>query len=327
MNNLPVICPFSTASIKHLSALAINAAQQAGHYIAHYPREQLKVSHKSSSLSLSAQVVTEVDIHCEKLILSQLNSTVEQYQLAILAEENTQQTRLDNHPRLTRQAFWAIDPLDGTLPFIEGSEGYAVSIGLVNQQGQPLIGVVYLPFSGILYHAYFNPELQDYQSFKQHQSGKLQQNVTQQGLMTAPADYKPSQLLFYCDRSSVNLDYFNSLKAQLSALATQLAYDKFQVISSAGAVVNACSVLEGSDAIYLKLAKRADGGGSIWDFAATACIALGSHAWVSDSFGQALALNQQGNSFMNHRGVLYASNSQLAKHILKLDLNRQFSDV
>ena len=48
--------------------------------------------------------------------------------------------------RLELNYFWCIDPLDGTLPFIEGKVGYAVSIGLVSRDGTPLIGVVCDPY-------------------------------------------------------------------------------------------------------------------------------------------------------------------------------------
>ncbi|WP_163132634.1 3'(2'),5'-bisphosphate nucleotidase CysQ [Agarivorans sp. Alg241-V36] len=319
MTKHKIHCPFSSAQMQQFVSVAINAAKQAGEYIAAYPREQLKVEHKSQDLSLSAQVVTEVDRHCERMILNTLKPISQLHQLATLAEENTEGFDLEQHPRFHCEAFWAIDPLDGTLPFIEGSDGYAISIALVNKAGQALLGLCYLPFSDTLYHSYFNPDSQQYTSFKQQLTFK-------QKKPSKLKDIDSTLLNFYCDRSSLKLPYFEQLKQQLEQLAKRLGYSKLQVLSSAGAVVNACSVISEPDALYLKLAKRTQGGGSIWDFAASASIAQGCDVWVSDSNGHALELNNP-SSFMNLKGILFASNSSLAKQVLALELNQQFSDV
>ena len=42
---------------------------------------------------------------------------------------------------------WIVDPLDGTVNFIQGIPLFAVSIGLV-EDGKPLLGVVHLPAIG-----------------------------------------------------------------------------------------------------------------------------------------------------------------------------------
>ncbi|GAD02984.1 3'(2'),5'-bisphosphate nucleotidase CysQ family protein [Agarivorans albus] len=320
MTKSKINCHFSSAQLQQFVGLAITAAKQAGEYIAAYPREQLKVEHKSQDLSLSAQVVTEVDRHCERIILNTLKPITQLNQLATLAEENTEGFDLTQHPRFSSKAFWAIDPLDGTLPFIEGGDGYAVSIALVNKAGQALLGVCYLPFSNKLYHSYFNPDSQQHHSFKQ-------QLAFEQKTPSNICDLGSTSLTFYCDRSSLKLPYFEQLKAQLEQLAKHLGYSELLINSSAGAVVNACSVIDESNALYLKLAKRTQGGGCIWDFAASSCIAQGCNAWVSDSYGQALELNNSTSSFMNQKGVLYASNATLAKQVLALKLNEQFSDA
>ena len=84
-----------------------------------------------------------------------------------------------------------------------------------------------------------------------------------------------------------------------------------------GAVKNAWQVIESNQACYLKLPKKEDGGGSIWDFAATACIACETGTWVSDIHGQPLALNRRDSTFMNHKGVIFASNNTIAEFLIK----------
>ena len=81
--------------------------------------------------------------------------------------------------------------------------------------------------------------------------------------------------------------------------------------------MNACWVLEHAPACYFKFPKQAEGGGSLWDYAATACILTEAGLHVSDIHGQKLDLNRGESTFMNHRGILYASDEKIADHIMK----------
>lgn len=49
--------------------------------------------------------------------------------------------------------FWLVDPLDGTKEFLRGGENFTVNIGLIHQ-GNPVLGVVYVPVTGLLYAGY-----------------------------------------------------------------------------------------------------------------------------------------------------------------------------
>ena len=46
--------------------------------------------------------------------------------------------------------FWLVDPLDGTREFLSGNGEYTVNIALI-QDGAPLLGVVYVPATGLGY--------------------------------------------------------------------------------------------------------------------------------------------------------------------------------
>jgi 3'(2'), 5'-bisphosphate nucleotidase/myo-inositol-1(or 4)-monophosphatase len=94
-----------------------------------------------------------------------------------------------------------------------------------------------------------------------------------------------------------------------------MGYADVSIEIQGGAVCNACDALEHSPAVYLKEPKPQLGGGSFWDFAATACIFQEAGASVSDSFGQALELNSATHTFFNHCGVCFCSNQSLAESI------------
>ena len=79
--------------------------------------------------------------------------------------------------------------------------------------------------------------------------------------------------------------------------------------------MNACWVLENQPACYFKFPKSQEGGGSLWDFAATACLFHELDAIATDFYGQLLDLNRVESTFMNHRGVLFTTEQVLVEEI------------
>ena len=76
---------------------------------------------KAAGGTAASEVVTVVDRTAQEIILKALAlALTERYELAVLAEESA-----DSGERLHHRAFWAIDPLDGTLFFVEGKSGYS----------------------------------------------------------------------------------------------------------------------------------------------------------------------------------------------------------
>ena len=59
--------------------------------------------------------------------------------------------------------------------------------------------------------------------------------------------------------------------------------------------------------LYVKASKKESGGGSIWDFAATACIYQELGLPATNFEGGRLDLNRKDGTFMNHEGVFYAN--------------------
>ncbi|NQZ58124.1 MAG: hypothetical protein HRT88_11760 [Lentisphaeraceae bacterium] len=131
-----------------LSHSAISAALQAGKLIADYSKRDFSIEKKTGGESEASQVVTEVDRLSQDLILKILMPTCDMYDLGMLAEES-----VDDGTRLEKDYFWCIDPLDGTLPFVEKSPGYSAVISLIDRSGVPQIGVIYDPLKQNLYHA------------------------------------------------------------------------------------------------------------------------------------------------------------------------------
>jgi len=278
----------SDSELRELADLAIEAATIAGQMIVRSrPRE---IEHKSNQGSLASQVVTEVDRRSEALILDKLQPAIDRFQLGLLTEEQP-----DDGGRFDADYFWCIDPIDGTLPFIEGTPGYAVSIGLVRRDGTPIIGVVYDPVAATAFHAIAGSgAFRDRRPWVPPASGET--------------------LSLFTDRSFLSSDEQEQITKGLEEIAGDMGLTGLRVDASAGAVMNACKVLSNAFACYLKLPKE-NGGGSLWDYAATACLFQEAGAIATDIFGKNFELNRVESTLMCHRGILFATNEELAQRI------------
>lgn len=118
---------------------AIEAAKYAGEKILEIYKRDFKVCYKADE-----SPVTEADIAANTIIESVLRERFPSD--GFLTEES-----IDDDSRFTQKRFWIIDPLDGTKEFVKKNGEFAVNIGLV-QEGQILLGVVYVPFTKTLFY-------------------------------------------------------------------------------------------------------------------------------------------------------------------------------
>jgi len=266
-----------------LKNIAIKAALSAGKVIQKYMNDDVLVKKKNAGTSYASQVVTQVDIACEKAILSHILPTCDQFDLALLSEESE-----DDGSRFEKDFFWCIDPMDGTLPFINKQPGFSVSIALVAKDGTPYIGVVFNPSTNSLYYAV---------------KGK---GVFKNG---SPWEIKHinNHLTYVTDRKLKDTPRSAEIERLLDETAEKLSLNGVKEIAGSGAVLNAIHVLENGPACMLKLPKKESGGGSIWDFAATACIYKELGLPAANFEGERLDLNKKNDTFMNHEGIYYTN--------------------
>lgn len=281
----------STADLERLTAVALGAAREAGDLVAR--SRPTEIGHKAAGASAASQIVTEVDHAAEALILQHLEPTLERFELVVLTEE-----RDDDGRRLAADHFWCVDPLDGTLPFVEGQPGSAVSIALVRRDGMPLLGVVCDPVTGTVRHAIAG------------------QGAFRDGGPWTPPARRGAVLTVFADRSLL-ADDDGEVEEGLGRVARASGLDRIQVRVGAGAVMNACGVFDHPPGCYVKL-PTPDGGGSLWDFAATACIATELGVVVTDANGERLDLNRADGTSMGHRGICFASDDVLATRLRAL---------
>lgn len=131
------------SSYDHELQVALSLAREAGAAILEFYEGPLEITQKNQFDD--REPVTEADRTANELIVKALQKEFPQD--GILAEES-----LDTARRLEKRRVWMIDPLDGTNGFIDGNGDFAVQIGLACD-GACVLGVVYQPLSGLLYHS------------------------------------------------------------------------------------------------------------------------------------------------------------------------------
>jgi 3'(2'), 5'-bisphosphate nucleotidase len=121
-----------------LARLAGKAALE--HYIGDVVEES-KIGADSFS-----EPVTAADREASRIIVGGIASQFPED--GILSEEEHDDIRV----RLGRERVWIIDPIDGTAGFLKKDGDFAIQVGLA-KAGKPILGVVYIPFHDVLYHA------------------------------------------------------------------------------------------------------------------------------------------------------------------------------
>ena len=127
----------TTVDMEHLLNAALEAVRR-GMSIALHPPVKLDVHTKANRNDL----VTAVDKAIEEDLASHLHATTG---LPLLGEEGH---AVDSFAGLV----WVLDPIDGTMNYVETHRDYAVSLALC-EDGIPVLGVVADVVAGRIYHA------------------------------------------------------------------------------------------------------------------------------------------------------------------------------
>ncbi len=275
--------------LTEICAAAQKAARKAGLYIIANQNRDVEVKQKPLSgegqliggTSLASQVVTEIDKAAQDIILDELSSVSSAYDLGLLTEES-----IDDGSRFSKDYFWCIDPLDGTLAFIRKEPGYSTSIALVNKAGHAIMGVVYDPVADNMYYA-----IDQLGAFRNNK--KIEPKIANK------------KFTWVINDSDVKRQNLEEMSKEIEKVAAKHDYSDFSVNPIGGGVMSALWILDNAPACYFKKPKKEKGCGSVWDFAATSCIFNELGLTCTNFDGHPLQLNPQGSTFMNEKGIYY----------------------
>ena len=128
------------SKLGRLAASVARIAAEAGDAILEVYRQDIEVITKADESPL-----TQADLASHRVITAALAELTPE--IPVLSEESAE---IDFAERSSWQEYWLIDPLDGTKEFINRNGEFTVNIALI-RGNQPVMGVVYVPVTGITY--------------------------------------------------------------------------------------------------------------------------------------------------------------------------------
>ncbi|PWK20571.1 3'(2'),5'-bisphosphate nucleotidase CysQ [Xanthomarina spongicola] len=246
---------------------AIEASLKAGQVIMEVYNTPFNVELKDDKSPL-----TEADKKANDIINSFLIPT----QIPIISEENKQ---TDYSVRKDWKLCWVVDPVDGTKEFIKRNGEFTVNIALVSN-GRPILGVIYVPATKVLYYADVTLQKGYKVNLKSHEVSI--QKITESATPLKPKAGNTDLIQVVGSRSHMSqetLDFMETLKVN----GTQV-----EVVSK-GSSLKFCLVSEGNADIYPRFAPTME-----WDTAAgqAICNAVGIEV-ISKETNKPLLYNKE----------------------------------
>jgi len=189
-----------------LISVAKQAALEAGAAILEvYHAEDRGIELKSDDSPL-----TLADKHAHDVIMRHLVET----KIPVLSEEGA---KIPFDERKDWEAFWMVDPLDGTKEFIKRNGEFTVNIALV-ENGKSTAGVVYVPVTETLYWGNVHEmkafvKIGDYDETPiPHKSSRDTQWTVCAGHRATNSANQTEEVRIVCSRSHMNDDTLNFMK-------------------------------------------------------------------------------------------------------------------
>jgi 3'(2'), 5'-bisphosphate nucleotidase len=264
---------------EHEMSVALELAREAGAAILDHYEGPLDIQQKAGADD--REPVTQADTLANEIIVERLRQEFPDD--GILAEES-----LDTAHRLDKSRVWMIDPLDGTNGFIDGNGDFAVQIGLT-ENGECVLGVVYLPLSGVLYRA-----------------------VRGAGAWIERPDYEveKARVSNHGEISTMRLAASRSHRSPRMDKVVQ-AFGLQEVVLRGSVGIKVGLIVEQQCDLYVHLSPRT----KQWDTCAPEIILREAGGCLTDLFGRPLGYNQ--TDVQNRNGVV-ASNGVAHTRIIEL---------
>lgn len=236
------------SNYSHHLELIIKAAIKAGDAILEVYATDFRVDIKDDNSPL-----TRADMAANEIILAELMQTG----LPVISEESVNMPFAD---RKNWEAFWLVDPLDGTKEFVNRNGEFSVNIALIHQK-MPVMGAVYAPVHDLLFFS-------DHEGAWKldHAKGIVAGNGKVSHLKRVaerlPLPRTDKDFTVVVSRSHLNIEtttYINKVKGE---------HDNIRIVSR-GSSLKLCMIAEGQADVYPRFGITSE-----WDTAAGHAIVL-----------------------------------------------------
>jgi len=233
----------------------ISLTSEAGETIMAFHNENMDFIVKSDNTPL-----TQADKISHNLITETLKKIIPN--VPILSEESK---KIPFSVRKDWEAYWLIDPLDGTRDFLDGTREFCISIAYI-VKNYPVFGLIYAPYDKI--HYYRLPG---------QASIKLIDDICYKLCTQKPRRWE-----------NIVIGRYSTKNKQLQQhLRSKTNFEIFRL----GSALKFCSIAEGLNHYYPKFGRCSE-----WDTAAGVCILEGAGGKVVDFQNQPLRFNTREDS-------------------------------
>ena len=209
--------------------------------------------------------LTEADLAAHHAILAGLGVLTPDF--PVLSEESA---AIPFAERQGWRTYWLVDPLDGTKEFIRRNGEFTINIGLVHDH-LPVLGVVYVPVSGLCYYA-----CRGQGAFKREDGDE----PTRIHVRRVPA----KRITVAVSRSHPSEDLQDFLRS----------LGDYEVIPM-GSALKSCLVAEGRADVYARLGPTGE-----WDTAAAQCVVEEAGGALTDTGRAPLRYNTRASLINPH---------------------------
>ncbi len=251
------------------TVLAIKSVVKAGETI-------MKIYNKKSLYTLKdGEPVTLADKKSNEIIQDILSRS----NYVVLSEESE-----DNKKRLNEKKVWVIDPLDGTVEFINKTGEFTIMVGLV-ENNKPILGVINKPTDKTLFIAQ-----------KGCGAYKVVNNKWKNLKTTKISDIQNCRAV--CSRSHLSNDESKFIK-KLNLLE----------ITKKGSSLKVMDICSGKAELYFTTTSKI----KQWDTCASNCLISESGGRMTDLLGNEIVYN---TNDVNHKNGILATNGKVHKKVI-----------
>jgi 3'(2'), 5'-bisphosphate nucleotidase len=233
----------------------VRIAMQAGQRILEVYERPFSVDHKADDTPL-----TDADRIAHETIVAGLSALTPE--IPVLSEESA---GVEYPERAAWRRFWLVDPLDGTKEFVKRNGEFTVNIALI-ENGQPVLGVVVVPVTGVCY-------------LGQRGKGAWKEQAGERKPIHVRT-YRGGRATVVASRSHRG-EAVDRFLARLESV--EGAYDT----ASLGSSLKLCLVAEGAADVYPRLGPTSE-----WDTAAAQCVVEAAGGRVTRLDGEPLRYNK-----------------------------------
>ncbi|MGL1919575.1 MAG: 3'(2'),5'-bisphosphate nucleotidase CysQ [Hyphomicrobiales bacterium] len=232
--------------------------------------------------------VTEADQLAEDIIIKGLKNITPE--IPIIAEEMASEGALPQLSATTDEAFYLVDPLDGTKEFINKRDAFTVNIALIKNH-KPVVGVIFAPALNLLFCADVQNNIAV--KFELNDDFDFINPRSKQDISTGNLTINPFKIL--ASRSHLNVqteDYIQNLKDK---------HGEVEIIN-VGSSLKLCLLAAGDADIYPRFGPTME-----WDIAAGHAILAASGGHIETEKGDDFTYGDQDNDFKNGNFIAYSN--------------------